>query len=399
MPAVAPAITAPDSDFTASREIRNLGNLARSWSSCRVLNLSHIHLLCADNADYAAKPFFEHSALNRAIILKHTLRLDERDLFPNGRRTVTKIILPYDPRDLKLGGSAFFVRQQRYDQMMRTYLGIDDLKCADAQVLRCLDALPSLDPFLMREHLAKAGFQPSGIYFQISPADLKGMMAFTTTAIENLVDVAFGGGGTARASKLGTRLLSDKLSETLKPLQQTLRMTDAEFHEGITCWRGFLYYKWCHVELQDSLREVLSGLGGYRLSGSHDDSLRAYLKKARPRVARAIVDLINDAQKTLDTYDEVYVAMSERRDPEPFRRFLLFGSTQFLELGEKIGVLNHIVSFWKFRMARLTKKGAKPMQDIEFADILLDFEAGLFNAIKRDPLRPYVPRRDPPVVA
>src|SRR6187402_1091011 len=95
---------ATDSEFTSTREVRNLANLNRTWSSCRVLNLAKIYTTYKDNEDYIAKPLFEHSALNRALILKHTLRLDERDLFPGGRRTVTKVILPYDPYDLRLGG-------------------------------------------------------------------------------------------------------------------------------------------------------------------------------------------------------------------------------------------------------------------------------------------------------
>ena len=115
--------------------------------------------------------------------------------------------------------------------------------------------------------------------------------------------------------------------------------------------------------------------------------MRGYLKKARPRIAKAVVEIINDARDTLDHYDQVYHALAVRRDPEPFRQFLLFGSELFLELGHKIGILNHISSFWKYRMARLNRKGAKPLQDIEFADMLVDFEASLFNNLKKDPMR------------
>jgi hypothetical protein len=378
-----------DSEFTSTREVRNLANLNRTWSSCRVLNLARIYTTYRHNEDYIAKPLFEHSALNRALILKHTLRLDERDLFPNGRRTVTKVIMPYDPYDLRLGGRSFFVRQTQYEPMMRTYLGIEDMaKNRDARLLRAIDDLPSLDPFLLREHLDKAGCNPSGVYFQISAHDLKAMTAFTAREIENLVNVALGESKNSKgATKLGAKILSDRLSQALVPLQKTLRMNDEEFQEGITCWRGFLYYKWCHVELQDGLRDVLGGLGSYRTSGSYDESLRGYLKKARPRIAKAVVETISDARDTLDHYDQVYHALAVRRDPEPFRQFLLFGSELFIELGNKIGTLNHIASFWKYRMAKLNRKGAKPLQDIEFADMLIDFEASLFNSMKKDPMR------------
>ncbi|MGA9657871.1 MAG: hypothetical protein WBQ60_02055 [Asticcacaulis sp.] len=389
-----------DSEFTVSREVRNLANLNRTWSSCRVLNLAKIYTLYKDNPDYAARPLFEHSLLNHALIIKHTLRIDERDLFPNGRRTVTKIILPYDPYDLRLGGRAFFVRQTQYETLMRNYLGIDNLsKNRDAKVLACLDGLPSLDPFLLREHLDKAGFDASACYFQVSTSDLKAMMSFTAQEIENLVHVALGpqgqtpqgrmpeGGQSKGATRLGHKILSDKLNQSLIPLQKTLHMSDEEFHEGIMCWRGFLYYKWCHAELQAGLRDVLGWLGSYRAKSSHDEAMRTYLKTARPRIARRIVAVIQDTQSTLERYDQVYHALAVKRDPEPFRQFLLFGSEQFIELGQKIGTLNHIVSFWKFRLAKINAKGAKPLQDIEFADILIDFDASLFRSLEPDIMR------------
>jgi len=374
-----------DSDFVSVREIRNLGHLSRTWSSGRVLNLAKLYTAFRENPDYLAKPMFENSGLNRALIVKHTLRLDERHAFPGGRQTVTKIILPYDPYDLRLGGRSFFFRQSRYEELMRAYLGIDDIgRNRDAKVLRCLDNLPSLDPFLLREHLNKAGFAPSGVYFQISASDLKSMASFTTTEIENLVNVAFGQKrGGKGAAKLGNRILSDELHRDLDPLRETLRMEQEAFQEGIMCWRGFLYYKWRHRELQAGIREVLSGMGGIRPRATHNDATSLYLKKAVPRVARAIAAVINDTRITLAEYDEVYRALAVKRDPEPFRRFLRYGSALFTDLGEKIGTLDHIVSFWRFRMARTMRKGARPLHDIEYADILMDFEAGLIQSLQK----------------
>ena len=366
-----------------SRDVRNLANLSRTWSSSRVLNLAKIYINFRENEDYQARPLFESSALNRCLILKHTLRLDERHLFPSGRQTVTKIILPYDPYDLHLGGRSFFFKQTGFDALLRSYLSIGDLgKNRDVQTLRLIDQLPSLDPFLLRENLLRAGIVPSGVYFQISPTDLKSMADFTALEIENLVSAAVGNTNSKGAKRLGSKILSDQLDKALWPLKQTLQMTDEEFNEGIMCWRGFLYYKWCHTELQDGIRGVLAGLSSYRPPGGFDENTKAFMRKARPRLAKAIVMAIHDATKTLQTYDEVYRAMAVRRDPEPFRQFLLHGSKLFVELGEKIGVLNHIVSFWRFRMSKALNNTGKPLSGVEFADILVDFEAGLAHSHK-----------------
>ena len=371
-----------ESHFTVAREMRNLAHLNVTASSHRVLNLSKIWLYNQDNEDYAARPMFENSGLNRAIILKHTLRMDERHLFGPGRTTVTKIILPFDARDLTLGGRSFFFRQMRFEELMSSFLGIDDIhRNRDVDILRCLDNLPSLDPFLVREHLLRLNHRPAGCYFQISAADLKSMGAFTAHEIEHLVNAAFGVKQKSGAAKLGTKILSDRLDKELAPLREALGMTEDQFATGISSWRGFLYYKWAYVELQDGIREVLGGLSSYRPVSTHDDTLRTYLRRARPRLAKALVKAIQDAGRTLDAYDEVYRAMDEDHNPEPFRQFLLRGSKLFIDLGDRLGTLNHIVSFWRFRMKRVLENNSKPLESIEYADILIDFEASLQQGI------------------
>ena len=369
-----------ESHFTTAREIRNLDHLNRTGASSRVLNLARLYVEQRDNEAHAAHPLFENSALNRAIILKHTLRVDERHLYGYGRQTVTKIILPYDAHDLRLGGRSIFVRQNGYDALMHSYLGIEDMvRHRDVKILNVLDALPSLDPFLVREHLSRIGIRPARLYFQISRADLDAMATFTAGRIEELVQAALGSRRKGLAEKLGDKILSDKLDQELLPLKDALGMTADAFYEGVMCWRGFLYYKWCFVELQDGVRELLAGLSGYRPNGSHDSMLTTYLRRARPRLARAAVKTLNEIGQTLEAYDDVYSALARDRNPEPFRQFLLHGSHLFTRLGEKIGVLNHMVSFWRFRMAKVVENHSRPLESIEFADILVDFEAGLFN--------------------
>jgi len=374
-----------DSSFNTTRELRNLAHLTHGGSSDRILNLSRIYRQFRDDDDYKENPLFENSALNRAIIIKHNLRIDERHLFPSTRQTVTKVILPFDPYDLSLGGRTLFVRQQHFEQLVKTYLSIEDLlKSRDIDILRTLDNLPSLDPFLLRQHLLRINVRPSPKYFQISPDDLNSMATFTAQEVENLVMAALGAEAIQGAARFGNKILSDNLDRELWPLKDTLGMTDDQFSNGITCWRGFLYYKWAYVRLQDQIREVMAGLSGYKPVATHDDVVRNYLKRSRPRVAKALIKTIQESGKLLERYDEVYQAMAVDRNPEPFRRFLMQGSTLFLQLGEKLGILNHIVSFWNFRMARVLANNSRPLESVEYADILVDFEASLFPSLAHE---------------
>lgn len=360
-----------------NRDVRNLANLGETASTSRVLNLSQIYLTASKEKEYQLKPFFRDSQMNKCILVKHTLRANERDLFARNRRTATKIILPFDPLDLKLGGRSILVNQIGFDSFCRAYFHTDDISGNnDVQVLRLLDNLPSLDPFLVREHLSRNGYRPGACYLKISPFDVQRMIGFANEEIERLVSTAFGSAMSGGAAiKLAGKILANELDKELWPLKKTLRMSDEEFSDGIFSWRGFLYFKWRHLELQEEMRKVLEGLASYQPIGSSDEGLREYLKEVRPRLARKIVNAIANVGRTLNVYDQAYHALVEGENPGPFRRFLLDGPGLFFELGENIGILSHIGSFWSYRMSQ--QMMTQRLTPLEYGDILMDFEDSL----------------------
>jgi hypothetical protein len=368
----------------SGRDVRSLANLGETASTSRVLNLSQIHITSAREKDYQLRPFFKDSQMNKCIIIKHTLRQNERDQFARARRTATKIILPFDPVDLKLGGRSVMVNQIGFDGFARDYFNVDDVSSHhDIQVLRLLDQLPSLDPFLVREHLSRNGFKPGSCYLKISPFDVQRMIGFANEEIERLVITAFGSSLIGGAGmKLAGKILANELDAELAPLKMTLRMSDEEFSDGIFSWRGFLYFKWRHLELQEEMRRVLEGLASYQPVGMMEDAVREYLKDARPRLARRIVQAITNVGRTLNIYDQAYHALVEGENPGPFRRFLIDGPNLFFELGENIGILGHIGSFWGYRMN--TKATFMRLTPVEYADILMDFEDSLMVLGKAD---------------
>ena len=359
-----------------TRDVRNLANLSETASTSRVLNLSLIHAASARDPDYSAAPFFKNSLLNKSLLIKHTLRPSERELFTRPRRTATKIILPFDAGDLRLGGRSIFVNQQGYESFPRAYFGGTDRAAnTDLLVLQHLDEIPSLDPFLVREHLARFGFRPAACYLKISPHDVQQMTGFANEEIQRLVMTAFGAGMEAAAMKLTSKILANTLDGDLDPLRETFRMTREDFSEGMFSWRGFLYFKWRQAALQEEIRQVLQALSSYRPLGVSDEDTRAYLNEARPRLARKILAAVQATRKTLKVYDDAYKALTSSANPGPFRKFLIEGPGMFFELGENIGTLGHIGSFWTYRMGPRMKHIR--LSPLDFADILVDFEDSL----------------------
>src|SRR6478609_2864629 len=138
-------------------------------STARVLNLHHIGLDNAHNPEHWEKPLFLGPAINNAFLFKHGLRSDEKYLFDSRRAVVTKLVVPFDRQDLLVGGEAIFVGQRGYTETLRAAGNYSSQMLErDNYILRLLNAIPSFDPFLLRDRLLNDKIAVSPSYFAIS---------------------------------------------------------------------------------------------------------------------------------------------------------------------------------------------------------------------------------------
>jgi hypothetical protein len=366
------------------RSVRSLAHLQRSASTARVLNLLSIATKHGHDPEHAEKPFFTHPRLNSAIIVKHRLRPNEHDLFPRFRQTATKVLVPIDREDLRYGGGYVFVGENNYATVMEEVFGA----CLqpgqhDWRMLEALDEIPSLDPFLLREQLRRHQLETARCYLEISDADLLKMLAFVEKEVLDLVSMSLAGGGDVGAgghvSKLARKLLSDTIDEEMEPLRQTLRLDPSEFLEGVFCWKGFLYYKWSMNGIMPEVAEAAQQLRTVMARGSAAIETRAYLSEARPRLHAMIVQALRSVHTILKAYDDAYSGLTKRADPMAFRDFLLTAPPRFQDLGERLGAVQHIASFWKYRFTN----SRAPVDAEELANVFMDFEECL-SFVRRD---------------
>jgi hypothetical protein len=372
----APAVSRSDRHgiSRSASEVRSLAALGETASTSRVLNLTHIFKSFRHEAAYQMNPFFKDVRLNKAIILKHTLRTSETGIFLQSRRTATKLILPFDPEDLRSGGATIFVNEIRFERFCRDYLEGSPDAVQDIELLKLLDGIPSLDPFLIREFLNRNGYKPASCYLKISPGDVQNMVAFAVFEISRLVKVAFGDGPDTATAKFASKVLSNEMDKDLVPLQRTLRLDDTSFSDGIFSWRGFLYYKWRYIELKQKMASVIEGIMMYQPRGLSDRFVETYLNDVRPEISSRILEITEIIGRSLEVYDRAYGDLVERSEPSRFRQFLLDGPTLFYQLGECVAILDHINSFWNYRTN--SKKGHR-LNPGEYAEVLMDFEDSL----------------------
>jgi len=362
------------------RTLRRLTALEQSAATARVLNLRQTHRKFGSDPSRALAPFFKNRLLDRAIIVKHRLRPHEYDYFTTPSPIVTKVLLPIDDTDLKSGARSFFIGQKDYHTVVTTAFGDDMAPSArDRQILDLIDNLPSLDPFILREHLRANGFEPARCYFNVSDADLRRMFDFARDELMALANMSLPATAAANgyAARLVEKLLSNDSDTSFGPLKDTLRLSDQEYLDGVFSWRGFIYYKWVLRDLTKPMAEVMAEIGQIRARGPADPEAFTYIPLARTRIQHGLAKAAEKARTLIDVYDGAYAALTREGKPMAFREFLLSAPEMFASLGEQLGALQHIVSFWRYRFPQGRPRLITPH---ELMDVLLDFEDGLVLA-------------------
>jgi hypothetical protein len=368
------------------RSIRKLDRISYTGSSMRVIDLVKINQLYGTTLEYKKYPLFNSRILNQSIIVKHRLRSNEAELFEDARAVATKLIIPLDRNDLRAGGQYVFIGQKGEQAMMKTVLN-DQSKAGarDLRTLAVLDALPSFDPFLVREHLRRDGLDPAPCYFEVSRGDMPRMLDFVRWDVAPLGRLSLGpghraiaaGSGSPPREDLAEKLMSNALLEELEPLRLAMQMAMREFADGVFAWRGMLYYKWVFSELKDTLPEVISEIRSARPFGYCDLETLRLLNTSRRRITDISRRSLDQSRDILTIYDRAFAGLTERNRPLEFRDFLLAAPQLFTELGERLSVLNHVVSFWTYRTANA--EVVRITAD-ELCDIVVDFEIGLASS-------------------
>jgi hypothetical protein len=179
------------------------------------------------------------------------------------------------------------------------------------------------------------------------------------------------------------KILSNTVDAETEPLRLTLRLEKREYQEGVFCWKGFLYYKWTIAEALPDVSRVADAIASARPRGAVAPETMVYLGKMRETLRDSILSSLETARRTLRTYDSAFESLIGGK-PQAFRDFLLSAPGMFCELGERLGAVNHIVSFWSYRFPQ----GRLPVvTGEELMDIFSDFEASLSFPESGPPVR------------
>ncbi len=278
---------------------------------------------------------------------------------------------------VEVGGRYVFIGQRGYEAILTELLGEGLSRMEDRKTLDVLGEIPSFDPFLLREHLKRFDLVPAATYFDISPGDLKRMFAFLQSELRALVGMSLSTEDTRIGSSTATlvqKILSNSAVDDMEPLRLVLRLQPEQYTEGVFCWKGFLYYKWRLGELAAGAPELIKHIRSASFLGRADMDTKIYITEAKDRIGDAILTNCRAVNEMLRVYDEAYRRLTKAGEPAAFRDFLLQAPAMFIQLGEQLGVIDHISGFWGHRFPPGKRASASAE---ELMDILVDFEESL----------------------
>jgi len=351
-------------------------------STARVLNLHHIGLDNARNPQHLEKPLFLCPAINNAFLFKHGLRSDEKYMFSYSRAVVTKLVIPFDRDDLLAGGQAIFVDQRGYSEILRAAGNYSSkMFDRDSHVIRMLNAIPTFDPFLLRDRLLNEKIAVSTSYFTISNGDQDRMHSFVSAELAKLVSNPSANDPGSPHERLVSAMLASEIGDSLEPLRAILDLAGDDFRNGIFSWRGFLYYKWSMNNFWPDVMPVLREIHAIQPEGSQTPDQHAFLNRVRKTIIASVRDAGNEVNKALSRYDLVFGELLANQSAKHFRDFLLSAPLMFLELGEQLGAISHIVSFWRHRFPNGSQF---IVNSEELVAILQDFTTGFREKMRAD---------------
>lgn len=240
---------------------------------------------------------FFTNVLNYAILTKHNVRENERELFTHAVRVATKVFIPFDTRRLDVGGRSFFIEECLFRDHLRELLhldwrGGDPEVLHDIKVLEALSRCPTLDPFIVTECLRSEGVR-------IEPAFFAESYALTTKASTDVFEVF----KPLLQKALGKAASSDEMARfvdqvwnvtaatTDNPFLEALQIPRKEWPGVIFAWKALIYYDLMSRGTGQKLCQVLQVLQGTTPKARAASAIAARVEERKRELARNLYRL------------------------------------------------------------------------------------------------------------
>lgn len=342
-----------------ANQLQKLVNLPSSW---RILNVNNLHSTIPVD-DQEGNAFFSNRRLNGSVILKHTTREHEKDLFDSPPAIATKVLIPVDEHDVSVGAITLFVGERSYADIMKQTFGIhvggrrsSAPQDRDAKLLSMLNSSPSLDIFLVGELLDSAEFGINKKYFEVSLLNDSAIRAYIVKELTPLIRIAAPGASEKSIERFANAIFGSKIGDAGADFFNTLSLPRDQWDKIVFAWKAALFYEHIYSSTFANYRlfsEELQSLSTYGHSDLYPRSLGEEQKKKLADFARRAM---RDAHVTAGKFNSAgRASILQSADIQSLREYLEKLPEAIQGFGCAIGIIDHILSYWNYCCKGLDK--------------------------------------------
>jgi hypothetical protein len=250
----------------------------------------------------------------------------------------------------------------------------------DITLLKVLERLPSLDPFLLKTVIERLEYDVDPRYFDISEEDWRRIRAFVVQEFSPLAEAAFEGSGRTEDQ---ARQIADKLWEGsdvsyLEPICKILNISDNSVADIMFSWKGVLFYKYVALTLEKRTEAMMHGLTNLTVTALNNMQDQRYIDRITNDFVESFIYLLNDTNEMIEKYNIIYHNdFIKNKSGAALRELLESAPILFASLGAAIGSASHACSYWEYQfgddgVSRCTKEN--------FIAMIEDFSDGISTA-------------------
>ncbi len=336
--------------------VEQLSRMLQAGSS-RVINCAALHRNVLADGGAPGQFLFKTRDLNNAIFMKETYPDD--DMRESASKPVgTKVFFSYSEKADLDGGRSIFLNDRNLRTALQFQAGMSDSPEseeaeADLKVLKILDDLPSVDPFLFRERMEAEGHDPHPGYFEMTAAEFGRVRDHVMKQFQPIVETAFEGVTDAnRASYLKTlvnKLWDANDMDALKPLIQAMRIKESDAPDTLYAWKGVIYYEHIFARRQEIWKDFANWLNTEsRPLDSMPPAAQATLNDRVGQWRKLYQKRWKAVHLMLADYRNSYeMLFRDHKSPEPFIEFLHKAGNRFFQIGDSMSRIDHSIDLWR----------------------------------------------------
>ncbi len=310
-----------------------------------------------NGADAAETDFlFLTRELNNVIFVKEARPSRKSSRYHYDQPIGTKLYFPYNCGRIYDGGKSVFIDDPQIRRILNHHAGLDiDDNSEDADrdlnLIRLLEELPSLEPFLVKDKLDIEGISANEVYFQISESEWKAIQTHVSEKLQPIISFAFP--DSKDREKGRTRFLMKKLWNTkdidaLMPIMDAFNLPREEAGKIFSAWKGIMYYDFEYNRSLPNWRKNIAWMQQDAVPTDFvDREQRELLRELMDSVRGQYKEFWQDLQDIFSSYEEAYDKLFVlRQEPGPFIEFMRDAVKTYWILGSRMSAINHSAIVW-----------------------------------------------------